>query len=195
MIINYLIAYVISLLALLIIHLSINKIIRIWLSTILTILLTTFTVMFIKYNYNRILENKVEYIIVDDVKALLQELPLNKDNYLIVLKYFEVKHPEDVLAQAILESGNFTSYNTKKRNNTLGLLHSSNKGKSNSLGYFKYNYWYECIVDYKTKIEYRLKEGEDYYEFLKRIGYAEDPKYVHKVKQVKNNLIKKKPNE
>lgn len=195
MIINYLIAYVISLLALLIIYLSINKIIRIWLSTILTILLTTFTVMFIKYNYDRILEDKVEYIIVDDVKALLQELPLNKDNYLIVLKYFEVKHPEDVLAQAILESGNFTSYNTKKRNNTLGLLHSSNKGKSNPLGYFKYNYWYECIVDYKTKIEYRLKEGEDYYEFLKRIGYAEDPKYIHKVKQVKNNLIKKKPNE
>jgi hypothetical protein len=34
-------------------------------------------------------------------------------------------------------------------------------------------------------IQNRYKDGEDYYKFLKRIGYAEDPDYIVKLKKLK----------
>ncbi len=37
-------------------------------------------------------------------------------------------------------------------------------------------------------IEYKLKDGENYYDFLKRIGYAEDPDYIAKVKRIEKGL-------
>ena len=36
-------------------------------------------------------------------------------------------------------------------------------------------------------IQYRLCENKDYYKFLSRIGYAEDPLYVNKLKIIINN--------
>lgn len=33
-------------------------------------------------------------------------------------------------------------------------------------------------------IQYRLRENEDYYSFIQRIGYAEDPNYISKVKGI-----------
>ena len=35
-------------------------------------------------------------------------------------------------------------------------------------------------------IQYRLKDNENYYKFLSRIGYAEDPKYISKIKGIVN---------
>ena len=37
-------------------------------------------------------------------------------------------------------------------------------------------------------IEYKLRDEEDYYDFLLRIGYAEDPEYISKIKEMENNL-------
>jgi hypothetical protein len=36
-------------------------------------------------------------------------------------------------------------------------------------------------------IQYRYKGG-DYYEFLRRIPYAEDPNYIYKVKKIEGQL-------
>lgn len=41
-------------------------------------------------------------------------------------------------------------------------------------------------------IQYRLRENENYYQFLTRISYASDPDYIKKVKNIviKYNLWK-----
>ena len=83
-------------------------------------------------------------------------------------------HPHIVLAQARLETGNFTSQRCKRDKNLFGIKH----GKS----YAKYSHWRESVKDYKQRISSRYKGG-DYYAFLQRIGYAKDPKYVTKLKQ------------
>lgn len=189
MITNYLISYALSICALLIVYLSINKFIKLWVSLILNIIWTTFLVIFISINYNRIPKNIIEYKVPNKTETLLQSLPLNEENVLAVMYYFDVKYPEEVTTQSVIETGYYLSYNTVKRNNILGLLHSSNITNSNPLGYYEYEYWYECILDYKNKIEYKLKEGENYYDFLKRIGYAEDPKYIQKVKHLQKKLF------
>ena len=114
--------------------------------------------------------------------SFLNATELNDSILYLALVHYEVKHPKAVLAQAKLESGNYTSSHCRNRNNFLGLYNSRRKE------YFKFNHWSECILAYKDMVEYKLREGEDYYQFLDRIGYAENPNYVKQVKQIENSL-------
>lgn len=83
-------------------------------------------------------------------------------------------HPEIVLAQARLETGNFKSRRCRVDHNLFGIKRSGR--------YAKYRRWQDCVSDYKRRISSRYKGG-DYYAFLKRIGYAKDPKYIFKLKE------------
>lgn len=82
--------------------------------------------------------------------------------------------PHVVLAQARLETGNFTSRVCKAKRNLFGIR----KGGK----YKSYRRWHDSVADYKRLISSRYKGG-DYYAFLRRIGYAEDPRYVSKLKR------------
>ena len=86
-----------------------------------------------------------------------------------------VPHAEIVLAQARLETGNFTSRRCKVDKNLFGMK----KGKH----YAKYRHWRESVKDYKERISSRYTGG-DYYAFLKRIGYASDVRYTGKLKNI-----------
>ena len=83
-------------------------------------------------------------------------------------------HPEIVLAQARLESGNFKSTRAKRDHTILGIKHGTR--------YAKYARWQDCVADYKRRISSRYKGG-DYYVFLRKIGYAQDPEYINKLKR------------
>ena len=83
-------------------------------------------------------------------------------------------HAEVVLAQARLETGNFKSKVCRERHNIFGIR----QGRS----YKRYARWQDCVTDYKRRISSRYKGG-DYYQFLMRIGYAEDKAYIRKLKQ------------
>jgi len=97
----------------------------------------------------------------------------------------EVKHPDIVTTQFILETGWGKSYNCIKRNNLFGLYDSRNHC------YFSFNHWRESIKGYKTMVQYKYKGG-DYYKFLIDLGYAEDKNYVSKLKNIKKLLDNKK---
>ena len=85
-----------------------------------------------------------------------------------------IPHPNIVLAQARLESGNMKSAFYKRTNNLFGIKHNGR--------YAKYRTWQDSIKDYKQRISSRY-DGGCYYAFLKRIKYAEDKKYINKLKQ------------
>lgn len=85
-----------------------------------------------------------------------------------------VPHADIVLAQARLETGNFTSRQCRVKHNLFGIKHN---GK-----YASYRNWRESIADYKERISSRYTGG-DYYAFLRRIGYAKGPKYISKLKK------------
>lgn len=115
-------------------------------------------------------------VVVDTVKVKKPELlNLTEANLLRVIKEKGIKHPEIVLAQAKLETGNFTSKLCKNKNNLFGLK----KGNS----YRGFNHWTESVEAYKNLIQNKYKGG-CYYSFLTRIGYASDPNYVVKLKNV-----------
>lgn len=91
------------------------------------------------------------------------------------LRKQRVPHAEIVLAQARLETGNFTSRRCREDKNLFGIKH----GKR----YAKYRRWQDSVADYKERISSRYKGG-DYLLFLKRIGYAEDVAYRDKVRHI-----------
>lgn len=97
------------------------------------------------------------------------------------LVYYNIKHPNIVYAQAVLETGHFNSRICKDYNNLFGLYNSKTKD------YYKFNHWTEAIVAYIDMIEYKYKGG-DYYEFLHNLPYAEDRNYIDKVRQIESNL-------
>ena len=91
------------------------------------------------------------------------------------LRRQQVPCAEIVLAQARLETGNFTSKLCKTKHNIFGIKHGGR--------YASYRRWQDCITDYKKCISSRY-HGGDYYAFLKRIGYASDRQYLAKVRQI-----------
>lgn len=91
--------------------------------------------------------------------------------------YYGIKEPKIVMVQSVLETGHFRSENCLKYNNLFGLYNSHRKE------YFKFNHWTESVKAYHDLIQYRYKEG-DYYKWLNKIGYAEDPNYTKKLKKI-----------
>ena len=121
-----------------------------------------------------------EYSEVQDASFLHGEL--NDSTLYLALEYYNIKHPRIVLAQAKLETGNYTSKHCINGNNLFGLYNSRKKE------YFSFEHWHHSVKAYKDMIEYKHRDDEDYYEFLVRISYASDPNYVNKVKQIESNL-------
>lgn len=96
------------------------------------------------------------------------------------LDYYDIKHPEIVYAQAVLETGHFKSNLCTNSNNLFGLYNSKKKE------YYRFNHWTESIKAYINFVQYKYKPPGDYYEFLDSIGYAEDPYYINKLKGIVN---------
>ena len=105
---------------------------------------------------------------------------LPQDGLMEALIYYDVKYPHIVYAQALIETGNFKSDLCLSDNNLFGLYNSSRNK------YHRFDHWTESVIAYKDFIQRRYKPPEDYYEFLQRIGYAEDPNYISKLKKVVN---------
>ena len=98
------------------------------------------------------------------------------------LQYYKIEHPTIVKAQAILETGNFTSNLCIKNNNLFGLYDSKNKK------YYSYNHWWESIEAYKKLVQRKYNNSKYYYRFLEDIKYAEDKSYINKVKKIAEEL-------
>ena len=92
-----------------------------------------------------------------------------------------VKCPEIVLAQSILETGWYKCTNCSRDvNNIFGLWNSRKKE------YFPYSKWEDSIGGYLRGIQSKYDKNtyKDYYEFLEKLGYAEDPEYINKLKKL-----------
>ena len=89
-----------------------------------------------------------------------------------------------VLAQAVLETGHFTSSVCKNYHNLFGLYDSKHKD------YYRFARWEDSVIGYQKFIQYRYKGG-NYLQFLRRIGYAEDPRYTTKVAKIATQLYKR----
>jgi murein DD-endopeptidase MepM/ murein hydrolase activator NlpD len=116
--------------------------------------------------------------IYNNVETSTKELTI--ENLYAALKRHGIKYPKIVLAQAILETGRFRSRVRNEHNNLFGLRHSK--------GYYSFNHWEESVIAYRDKVQYKHRENENYYSFLKRIGYSTSKDYVRRVREIVGQL-------
>lgn len=114
---------------------------------------------------------------VDTVRIIkyVPEVELNEETvYKLILKE-NIKHPKIVLKQALLESNRFKSNVCLKHKNIFGFRTKK---------YIHFDSYIQCIQKYAEWQNKYYKSG-DYYQFLKKYGYAEDSLYINKLKKVK----------
>lgn len=113
------------------------------------------------------------------------------------IKQLNFKFPHIVLAQAYLETGQFSSTIFKQNNNLFGMKEAKQRstisiGTRNNHAY--YNTWAESVVDYAlfySTYLYSINTEEEYFQYL--IQYAEDPSYIQRLKEIiKTNQLKSK---
>ena len=94
-----------------------------------------------------------------------------KDSVYAYILASDIKHPEVVLKQAILETGLFQSKFLMKKNNLFGFRATKK--------YMHFETWQDCIQYYKKWQDANYTNPkEDYYVFLKRIRYSRTETYV-----------------
>lgn len=121
-----------------------------------------------------------EHSKIDTIPSFHYKSP--KDGLMEALDYYGVKYPKIVYAQAILETGHFKSDLCVNDNNLFGLYNSKKKK------FYTFNHWSESVVAYINFVQYKYKPPNDYYDFLDKLGYAEDPLYISKVKQIEKHI-------
>ena len=125
-------------------------------------------------------EIKVIHVVSEEQPDFFSKSP--QEGLMKALEYYEIKHPHIVYAQAVLETGNFTSNLCLKNNNLFGLYDSKNKR------YYSYKHWWESIEAYKKLIQRKYNNSKYYYMFLEDIKYARDKDYINKVKKIAEEL-------
>ena len=104
-----------------------------------------------------------------------------------------VKFPHIVLAQAILESGNFKSKMFLENNNIFGMKVAKRRpttSKGEQSGYAYFDNWKDCVVDYafyQAAYLSDIKTEDQYYSYL-RANYAQDEKYIEKIRNLATKL-------
>ena len=126
-----------------------------------------------------VLEFPPQYVIEGELDDNGEELTI--ENLYKTLEEYGVLFKKIVVAQAILETGNFSSHVCLTHHNLFGLRHPSDGS------YYEFNNWKESVKAYRDDVQYKYNSG-DYYLFLRRIGYAEDPRYVSKVRIIADRL-------
>lgn len=117
------------------------------------------------------------------VETMRVDSTLTENNIYYMLLLNNVKYPEVVLSQIMIETGYLTSKLCKVNNNLLGMMVPSKRETTatNEKGFAKYLNWIDCILDYKLYQDYILSRNKidtknQYITFLHR-NYAKSPSY------------------
>ncbi len=117
-------------------------------------------------------------------EQIIQEISFEDSVYNYILE-LNIQHPEVVLRQARIESGNFKSRVFLENNNMFGMKIPNkrpNMVSGSNMGYAVYNNWQESVIDYALYQVYSGKNlsKEDYIKMLNN-NYAEDTEYLNKL--------------
>lgn len=113
----------------------------------------------------------------------------SEPNLITYMRKIGIVYPDIVLAQAKIETGNFTSVIFRENNNLFGMKVARSRpttavGKSRN--HAVYETWLLSLIDYKLwqdRMIHRAPTKRKYLEYLSR-NYAEDKTYVRKIKNL-----------
>ena len=118
------------------------------------------------------------------------EREFSEEKLIRKLKELNIRYPHIVLAQAKLESNNYSSRIFIDSHNLFGMKEARtriNLAKGTQYKHAYYNTWQESVLDYAfwmATYGSKCKTEQQYYNLLN--GYAEDPNYQAKLKSIIN---------
>jgi hypothetical protein len=140
---------------------------------------------------------KFDKVLTEQQVMIIMEKQNHFSNEKLVKKIKEMnfQFPYIVYAQALLETGRFTSKIFIENNNIFGMLHPVQRitlSKGIQASYAYYNSWMDSLYDYGLYASLylsKLKTEDDWYNYLQQ-SYAEDSGYVSALKNIilKENL-------
>lgn len=118
-------------------------------------------------------------------QQVIEQISFEDSVYTYIIE-LNIKHPDVVLKQAKIESGNFKSKIFIENNNMFGFKKAYKRANTQigvNRGHATYNSWQECIIDYALYQTYSAKNlsKEEYINFLGK-HYAEDPNYKNLIR-------------
>jgi len=118
-----------------------------------------------------------------------KSIPFSTANMLRLMNQIGIAYPDVVFAQARLETGNFTSKVFRENRNLFGMklprVRSTTAiGEQNN--HASYIRWQHSVADYKLWQDEVIKKHRTKRAYLRYLSkhYAEDKKYIHKLKQM-----------
>lgn len=134
--------------------------------------------------------NSVEYNseAVNDTILVSDSIDFSEKELKKYIKHLNLKHPDIVYAQAVLETGNFKSKLFVNNNNLFGFKEPkvrSNTARGSVNGYAYYSSWRQSVIDYALYQSSYIRKlnREAYFDYLDK-NYAEDPNYSKKLKEI-----------
>ena len=128
--------------------------------------------------------------IVEGKKAVVHNHPsFSPEVFYSYVKQCGIKFPHIAFAQAILESGHFTSNRFRRTNNAFGMKVARQRPTTCSrehTGHAYYDDWRLSVQDYalyQAAYMRKVRSEDEYYERLDG-SYAGDPTYVEKVRRI-----------
>jgi len=141
------------------------------------------------------INSKPEVVENIPVEVVISNEPFTKEALVKLIRELNLKHPEIVLAQTILETGDYKSKIFTENHNLFGMKEASSRihlAKGTRYGHAYYNSWKESVYDYSFyQASYlRGKTKRAYYKYLSS-SYATDPQYTSKLKKlIEENMLK-----
>ena len=133
--------------------------------------------------------------VVDTVKV--QGIAFSEEALIDLLRSSNIKYPYIVLAQAKIESGNFTSRIFKQNHNLFGMKQPrirTTTALGTRFGHAYFSSWESSVYDYAMFQNYRMHGVESELEYYAKLadGYAEDSTYAVIIKKTVDSLKLKK---
>jgi hypothetical protein len=118
-----------------------------------------------------------------------KEEKFTKDRFIQELKRLDVKFPHIVMAQSMIETGNWKSEIFRQNHNLFGMREAKsrvNTALGTNLNYAYYENWKDSVYDYafyQCTYLSQIKTEEEYFSYL-ATAYAESPGYVSAIKSL-----------
>lgn len=118
-----------------------------------------------------------------------QKNKFSKDKLVEEIKRLNVKYPHIVMAQSIIETGNFSSRIFKENHNLFGMKKATiriNTALGTQYGHAYYDNWRESVYDYafyQCRYLSDIRSEKDYYNYLSSTYAEAGDGYVTTIKQ------------
>jgi uncharacterized FlgJ-related protein len=142
------------------------------------------TFMWTKTHIVQAMTEYEKVLLVEEVNQFSDEKLENK------IKELGFKYPHIVMAQAILETGNFSSPVFQENHNLFGMKEATsrlNLAKGTQNNHAAYANWEDSVMDYAlwcSTYANKAQSENEYFQILNSLGYAEDNGYELKLKEI-----------